>query len=121
MANATLLEFLNEYISDLPVSVHQGVIQDIRYDEKTLNEITFVVQFPHIVPAADILEFEAKTGNALQVKTVRLDCRYEPSMFTKDIYPVLVEMLKRELPIINGFLNKADILTSCMYKLQHKL
>ncbi|MBR4101018.1 MAG: PolC-type DNA polymerase III [Oscillospiraceae bacterium] len=109
MANATLLEFLNEYISDLPVSVHQGVIQDIRYDEKTLNEITFVVQFPHIVPAADILEFEAKTGNALQVKTVRLDCRYEPSMFTKDIYPVLVEMLKRELPIINGFLNKADV------------
>ena len=43
MANATLLEFLSEYTTDLPVSVHQGVIEDIRYDEAALNHIVFAV------------------------------------------------------------------------------
>ena len=109
MANATLLEFLNEYTTDLPVSVHQGVIEDIRYDEAALNDITFSVRFPNIVPFADILHFEQSTERALQVKTVRLDCRYDPSLFKKECYPVLTEMLKRELPIINGFLNRADV------------
>ncbi len=109
MANATLLEFLNEYTKDLPVSVHQGVIENICYDERTLNEITFIVKFPNIVPFADILDFEHIVGNALQVKTIRLDCRYEPNQFTEAVYPVVVEMLKRELPIINGFLNRAEV------------
>ncbi len=109
MANATLLEFLSEYTKDLPVSVHQGVIEDIRYDENVLNNITFTVRFPHIVPFADILHFEQSTEAALQVKTVRLDCRYAPNLFSQECYPTIVEMLKRELPIVNGFLNKADV------------
>lgn len=109
MANATLLEFLREYTTDLPASVHQGVIEDIRYDEPMLNNIIFTVRFPNIVPFADILHFEHSTEAALQVKTIRLDCRYDSSLFNQESYPTVVEMLKRELPIINGFLNKAEV------------
>ncbi len=109
MANATLLEFLKEYTTDLPASVHQGVIEDIRYDEPSLNYIVFTVRFPNIVPFADILHFEQSTEAALKVRTVRLDCRYDAAQFTQAHYPVIVEMLKRELPIINGFLNRADV------------
>ncbi len=109
MANATLLEFLGEYTKDIPASVHQGVIEQILFDEKALNNITFVVRFSNIVPFADILHFEQSVATTLQVKTIRLDCRYDPELLIEQCYPVLVEMLKRELPIINGFLNNADM------------
>ncbi len=109
MANATLLEFLGEYTKDLPASVQRGVIEDISYKASDLNEVTFVVRFASIVPYADIRHFEQSVGTALQVGRILLDCRYEPALFTKAAYPTIVEMLKRELPIINGFLNTADV------------
>ncbi len=109
MSNATLYEFLQEYTKDIPVSVQHGVIEDIRYAQGTLHEVTFVAQFPNIVPFADLQHFELSTAAAIQVQQVRLDCRYDPALFTEEAYPVVVEMLKRELPIINGFLNRADV------------
>jgi DNA polymerase-3 subunit alpha (Gram-positive type) len=109
MANATLLEFLNEYTRDLPVSVQQGVIEEICYDSQAFNSITFVTRFSGIVPFADILHFEQSVQAALQVEAIHLDCRYDGHLFTKECYPDVVEMLKRELPIINGFLNKAEV------------
>ncbi len=109
MANATLLEFLSEYTKDLPVSVHQGVIEDIRYNEKSMSDIVFAARFPNIVPFADLLQFEQKTAAALEISSVRLDCRYAPELFTQDAYPTVIEMFKRELPIINGFLNRAKL------------
>ncbi len=108
MSNATLLEFLSEYTKDIPPSVQQGVIEDIRYQEKQLNEITFVVGLSSIVPFTDIRKFEQSAEAALKVR-VRLDCRYEAKLFTQSAFPTVVEMLKRELPIINGFLNTAEI------------
>ncbi len=109
MANAALFEFLEEYTQDLPSSVRDGSIEDIRYDKTAFNVITFVVHFSAIIPLKDILHFEQSTAAALQVKTVHLDCRYAPELFTKEAYPTVVEMLKRELPIINGFLNRAEV------------
>ncbi|MBR3629296.1 MAG: PolC-type DNA polymerase III, partial [Oscillospiraceae bacterium] len=108
MANATLLEFLQQYTKDIPPSVQQGVIENIRYNQTTLNEITFAVRFGSIVPFADVLHFEQSVGTALQVQKLRLDCLYDASLFTPDCIPDLIGMLKRKLPIINGFLNKAD-------------
>lgn len=109
MEKATLYEFLSQYISDLPVSVHQGEIEDIRYDAVSRSNITFVVQFPNIVPYKDILDFESKTCLALSASSIRLDCRYAPHLLTSDSFPTVIEMLKRDLPIVNGFLNRADI------------
>ena len=109
MANATILEFLKQYLEDIPPSVQTGVIENILYDEGKLQNITFVTRFSSVVPTADIIRFEQVTAHAIQVSSFRLDCRYAPELFTLESYPVVVEMLKRELPIINGFLNNADV------------
>ncbi len=108
MANTTLMEFLQEYTKDIPPSVQQGEIQEILYHKEKLDDITFVAHFSAIVPFADILHFEQSVGTALQIRQLRLDCRYDAVLFTEECKEVLVEMMKRELPIINGFLTKAD-------------
>ena len=108
MANATLMEFLEQYTTDIPPSVQQGVIEEIQYDQEKFSYITFVVHFPHIVPFSDMLHFEQSVGHAIGVKLLQLDPRFDERLWTKDIIPDLVEMLKRELPIINGFLNRAE-------------
>lgn len=110
MSNATLLEFLSEYTSEMPVSVQQGEIQDIQFDAASKNHITFVVSFSGVIPLADILQFEQCVRKAIEVRQVQLDCRYAPDLFNQESYPVVVEMLKRRLPIVNGFLNRADVI-----------
>lgn len=109
MANATILEFMKQYLTDIPVSVQKGIIENIIYDKDKLQNITFVVQFPSVVPFKDVIHFEQVTAAAIQVKSFRLDCRYSPELFTLESYPIVVDMLKRELPIVNGFLNHADV------------
>ena len=64
--------------------------------------------FPAVVPMKDIFHFENSVGVALQVPELRLECFYDESLFTKESIPVAVEMMKRELPIINGFMNRAQ-------------
>lgn len=102
------MEFLEQYTKDIPPSVQPGVIEDIQYDANTLGAITFVARFPHFVPFADVIRFEQSVGVALQVNRLRLDPRYDGTLLTMDCRSDLVEMLKRDLPIINGFLNKAE-------------
>lgn len=106
MSNATLLEFLRQYTTDIPPSIQQGIIEEIPYNPN-FNRVTFITRFANIIPYADILHFEQSAGVALGVPQLRLDCRYDAALFTQACIPDLVSMLKRELPIINGFLNKA--------------
>ena len=109
MANATILEFMKQYLEEIPPSVQTGSIEEILYDEGKLQNVTFVTKFSSVVPFADIISFERMTAKALKIRNFRLDCRYDPALFTLESYPVAVEMLKRELPIINGFLNDAEV------------
>ena len=108
MENATLLEFLKQYTEDIPASVQQGVIRNIFYDENYFKHITFEAVFPSVVPTEDIFHFENSVGVALQVPQLRLECFYDEKLFTASVIPTVVEMMKRELPIINGFLNRAQ-------------
>ena len=108
MASATLMEFLEQYTKEIPPSVQPGVIEDIQYTRETLNTITFIARFPHIVPYADVVSFERSVAKALEAHCIRLEPRYDGKLLTKDCIPELIEMLKRELPIVNGFLYSAD-------------
>lgn len=108
MANATLMEFLEQYTKDIPPSVQPGVIEDIQYEADTYRSITFVARFPHIVPFADLLHFEQSVGVALGVNRLRLHPCYDGKLLTVDCMNDLVQMLKRDLPIINGFLHTAE-------------
>ncbi|MDE7094005.1 MAG: hypothetical protein K2O52_03725, partial [Oscillospiraceae bacterium] len=75
--HATILEFLRKYTTDIPVSIQQGVIENILYNQKNFQEVTFVAKFTSVVPFADILKFEQVTSLALQIQKFRLDCRYD--------------------------------------------
>ncbi len=109
MSNATLWEFLEEYTREIPPSTHGGVIEDISYDKATHNSITFYARFASMVPYKDILAFEECIRNALKVYSVRLQCRYPSSLWGEASYPIVVEMLRRDFPIINGFLTYATL------------
>ncbi|MDE6729371.1 MAG: hypothetical protein K2J71_01165, partial [Oscillospiraceae bacterium] len=109
MEHATILEFLGQYTTDIPVSVQQGIIENILYDAKNFQHVTFVTRFPAVVPFADLLRFEQATGVALGIECFKIDCRYAPELFNPESYPIVIEMLKRDLPIINGFLNHAEL------------
>ncbi len=109
MANATVLEFMKQYFTDIPPSVQTGVIENILYDEKNMESVIFVTKFSSVVPFADIIRFEQVAAQALQIRDFRLDCRYAPELFTIDSYLTVLEMFKREHPIVNGFLNQADV------------
>ena len=68
MEHATILQFLRQYTTDIPVSIQQGVIENILYDMKNFQEVTFVARFKTIVPYTDILKFEEVTSLALQIQ-----------------------------------------------------
>ena len=108
MANATLMEFLRKYTEDIPPSVQQGVIEEIRYGQNMRGNLTFVVRFGAIVPYDDVLHFEQSVGHAIQADCLRLDCRYDASLLKPEAVPVIIQMLKRQLPVVNGFLDHAD-------------
>ena len=109
MANATILEFMKKYLEEIPVSLQKGEIQEIIYDENKLQNIIFVTKFPSVVPFGDLIAFEKSAAKAIQVQNFQIDCRYAPELFTLESYSTAVEMLKRELPVVNGFLNQADV------------
>ncbi len=109
MAEMTIQELMKQYMKTIPVSLQAGIVQEIIYDGKNLQNISLIVNCSSIVPNPEIVQFERVAAIALQVNHFRLDLRYAPELFTMENYPVVVEMLKRELPIINGFLNRADV------------
>jgi len=109
MPNATILEFMQKYLEEIPVSLQKGLIEQILYDEEKLQDIVFVTRFPSVVPFADLIAFEKAVAKAIRVNNFRIDCRYAPELFTLESYPIVVEMFKRELPVVNGFLNHADV------------
>ena len=106
--NIKLAEFLKEYSPEIPESVREGEIFKLTYSDK-LDHITFFAHFEKIVPSADIFAFEKIVEEAIRVDRVRLSCRYPESLFTKDCYPEMILLLKRDVSVVNGFLDDAEI------------
>lgn len=106
--NIKLAEFLKEYSPEIPESVREGEIFKLTYSDK-LDNITFFAHFEKIVPSADIFAFEKIVEEAIRVDRVRLSCRYPESLFTKDCYPEMILLLKRDVSVVNGFLDDAEI------------
>lgn len=108
MEKATVLEFLKQYIEDIPVSLQQAVIEEIQFEPNGYRFVRFVVSCPAIVPASDIVQLELAVNAALGITGAEFHCRYAAALFTEACQPELIAMLKRRLPVVNGFLNKAD-------------
>ena len=101
-------EFLKEYISEFPESVMNGEIFKLTYSEN-LESIRFHAHFDEVVPRDDVFAFEKAVETAIKVEQVRLACRYPSEKFGMDCYGELIKLLKRDIPVVNGFLDDADV------------
>lgn len=108
--NINLAEFLNEYTSELPESVKAGEVFKLTYTEK-LDRINFFADFPAVVPAEDIFAFEKKVSEALKVDVIRLNCHYLFD-FSMDYFSEIIKLMKRDVPVVNGFLEDAEVHSS---------
>ncbi|MDE5620542.1 MAG: PolC-type DNA polymerase III, partial [Ruminococcus sp.] len=106
--NINLSEFLKEYCSEIPESIRQGEIFKLTYSEK-LDNINFFALFKKLVPSDDIFAFEKTIENAIKVDKIRLICRYPSEIFGRNCYEEMIKLLKRDIPVINGFLDGADV------------
>ncbi|MDE6781481.1 MAG: PolC-type DNA polymerase III [Ruminococcus sp.] len=102
-----LAEFLKEY-TEIPESTRSGDIFRLAYSEK-MDRITFFSLFESIVPAEDIFSFEKTVENALRIERIRLVCRYPEKLFSIDSCDEIIKLLKRDISVINGFMDNAGI------------
>lgn len=106
--NINIAEFLKEYEIVIPESVRSGEIFKLTYTEK-LDSISFLAHFSRLVPCEDIFAFEKTAETALNVDKIRLYCRYPSELFGMNCYETLIQLLKRDLSVVNGFLDGADV------------
>jgi len=102
-----LEEFLKEYTTDIPESLKKGDIYKLTYTQK-LDGISMYAVFPSLLEYNDIIEFEKKLEAVLNLDKFRLYPRYDEKLFTPACFNTLIQMLKRDVALVNGFLDNAE-------------
>lgn len=106
-----LFDFFEEYDPKIPESMHDGMIHKLTYSDN-LTRISFYVSFPQLVPAADIFSFEHYMQQLLQIESVRILPEYSEYSFSLEYFSDILAFLKREISVINGFLDGAEVTLS---------
>ncbi len=65
------------------------------------------VKFPAPVTFLALNSAQEKIRDALQIKVVRLEPKYAPDQFTAEYFPTLVQFLKQQASVVNGFFDGA--------------
>ena len=100
--------FLDPYIQTMPDSMQDGMLYRLTYAEN-LTRLTFYVTFPQLVPATDFFSLEKTLQQALEIETVRIAPNYAATLCQTAYFPELLQLLKREQPVVNGFFDHAQI------------
>lgn len=100
--------FLEEYIPVLPESVQDGILHRMTYSEN-LTKISFYVTFPALVPVQDLIALEHELEIRLEIHAVRLHPRFAPELFSLGYFADLAVLLKREMSVVNGFIDGAEV------------
>jgi len=108
MTEIRLGDFLSEYTLNVPEVVQDGSIYKITYSADQ-TQISFYVKFNKLIPYRDILTFEKNLESFFNLNRINLHCTYSPEMFTIDYYGDLILKLKRQLAVVNGFLDGSDV------------
>lgn len=106
--NINLAEFLKDCGAEIPESIRCGEIFKITYSDK-LDSITFYANYDKIVPSEDIFAFEKAAEEAIKIEKIRLQCRYPESCFGMNCYDDLIKLLKRDIAVVNGFLDNSEV------------
>lgn len=70
--------------------------------------IKFWIKFNEIVPSKELSRCEEYLQRALEIPRVYICPKYSPNLFSIDVFPYLVEQIKRISPMINGFLDNSS-------------
>lgn len=100
-------EFLEEYVPIMPKSMADGILERMTYSDN-LTKISFYVSFSHLVPAQDIIALEHELEIRLEIHAVRIFPTYPSQLFSMDYISDLVVFLKREMAVVNGFVDGAE-------------
>ncbi len=106
--NINLAEFLKDCGAEIPESIRCGEIFKITYSDK-LDSITFYANYDKIVPSEDIFAFEKAAEETIKIEKIRLQCRYPESCFGMNCYDDLIKLLKRDIAVVNGFLDNSEV------------
>lgn len=106
--NVKLTEFLKEYDAEIPESVRDGELYKLTYTRK-LDSISFYVYFQKQIDCNDIFSFEKSVEAALKIDKIRLYCRYPSELFGLGCCNNLIQLLKRDVSVVNGFLDDAEL------------
>lgn len=105
--NVNLAEFFKDFCSEIPSSVGSGEIYKLTYSEN-LGNMDFFVNFSSIVSYKDIMDFETRAADSIKIDRLRLNPRYDGSLFSLDCLGDLILRLKRDVSLVNGFLDDAE-------------
>lgn len=100
--------FLEEYVPVMPQSLQNGTLKRMTYSEN-LTKISFYVVFPQLVPVQDLIALEHELEICLEISAVRLHPQYAPSLLTQAYFSDLAMLLKREMTVVNGFIDGAAV------------
>ncbi len=104
----TLRELLREYGKKLPENVLSGRVRRV-LSTPDRKRLYFETEFDAPIPFSDLSAAESRLTERLEIQMVRLLCRYPAECFSVDVLPDLFLCLRRDLPMINGFLEDAGI------------
>ncbi len=104
----TLREFLREYAVKLPENVLEGKIRRV-LSNRERSKLYFETEYPAPLPFAQLSETENELANRLELGSCRILCRYPAESFSAEVLPELFLTLRREIPMINGFLEDAGL------------
>lgn len=104
----TLREFLREYSAKLPDVVLNGKIRRVMANADR-SRLYFETEFDAPIPFAELSAFETELTDRFGIQAVRLLCRYPAESLSVSVLPDLFLSLRRDLPMINGFLENAGL------------
>ncbi len=104
----TLREFLREYGAKLPENVMNGKLRRVLSD-RSRTRLYLETEYEHQIPFADLTEAESELTQRLRLSSLRILCRYPASCFSVGVLPELFLSLRRDLPMMNGFLEDAGL------------
>ncbi|MDE5947001.1 MAG: PolC-type DNA polymerase III [Oscillospiraceae bacterium] len=102
------LQFFSEYTSVIPDSIKDGRIFKITHSPDFKN-INIYARFENTILFNDINAFEKALELAISVDRIRLNCHYSPEMFKVSEMKNIIDILKRDVSVVNGFLDDANI------------
>jgi len=103
-----LREFLREYGANLPENILNGKLVRVLSD-RAHTKLYFETEFDAPVPNDIIESAEQELAVRLELQSVRILCRYAPELLNTENLRNLFAVLRRDIPMINGFLEDSEL------------